>query len=101
MTEKMMTSVIPPKWYSVTGLPEEILLFLANYLFPTEEQNKKVFSFSQDWRNLINTSKEYFGEWKKQSQVIILHWNYADRFLRSSVFRERILSTVSESHKQI
>jgi hypothetical protein len=96
-----MTSLLQPTKCCLIFLPEEILLFLANYLIPTEDQNKKVFSFSQDWRNFMNTSKEYFGEGKIQSQVISLQWIYADRFLRSSKFRERILSTINDSEKQI
>jgi hypothetical protein len=96
-----MISQLQPTQCRLILLPDDILFFLANYLIPAEEQNKKIFSFSQDWRNFMNTSKEHFTTWKKQSQVISLNWNYADRFLRTSKIRERILSTINNSQTQL
>jgi hypothetical protein len=64
-------------------LPGDILrLLLPNYFLPSEDQNKTIFCFSRDWRNFMNTQKD-FQIWKKLSQLIILKFPLADMFYDS------------------
>jgi hypothetical protein len=81
---------------SIVSFSEEILYFIANYLVSTEDQDQDqlVFRFSYDWRNFMNASKEYFGEWKKRSQLIVLNNFYAQRFRTSVEFRARIVQMI-------
>jgi hypothetical protein len=47
---------------SIVCIPQDLLYFVANYLLIREQQNKLIFKFSRDWRNFMNTSKQYFVE---------------------------------------
>jgi hypothetical protein len=47
----------------------------------------------------MNTSKRYYGEWKRQSQKIVL--KSANKFRASSKFRERIGQIVADPHNQL
>jgi hypothetical protein len=85
----------------VLSLPRELLFLIAYYLLPKDQQNKLVFRYSHDWRNFINTSKEYFLEWKKQTQVIVLESKYALKFIRSMLFFHRMKMEVVNSLHQI
>jgi hypothetical protein len=85
----------------ILALPWELLHFLANYLLPKDEQSKRFFKFSSDWRIFMNTSKHHLSEWKKRSQLIVLKSPYTEKFRRSSLFRERILQLVEDPWEQI
>jgi hypothetical protein len=74
---------------NLLSFPQDILYLCANYLLAKDDQNKKAFHFSFDWR--ISTSQENFAEWKKESQIISLKGKFAERFQNSSTFRSRIL----------
>jgi hypothetical protein len=47
----------------------------------------------------MNTSKRYYGEWKRQSQKIVL--KSANKFRASSKFRERIDQIIADPHTQL
>jgi hypothetical protein len=81
-------------------LPQDVLSLLPNYLLPPERQNKKIFEFSWDWRNFMNSNKEYFGEWKRESQFIRLSGVTSKKFLSSS-FRNRVLQSVNNCSLQV
>jgi hypothetical protein len=85
----------------ILSLPRDLLRFLANYLLPVEEQIKQFFKFSSDWRRFMNTRKQGLGEWKKQSQLIVLKSLATEKFRRSALFRERILQLVENPLEQI
>jgi hypothetical protein len=82
-------------------LPQDILCTVANYLLPISEQNKRLFHYSYDWRNFMNSSKEYFGKWKKESQIIVLTDSDAKRFRDLKGFRERIYRCVENPRFQL
>jgi hypothetical protein len=86
---------------SVVYFPRDLLYLIADFLLAQQEQNKLVFRFSRDWRNFMNTSKQYFGEWKRKSQVVVLRTLYADMFLTYLKFRERILESMENSIEQL
>jgi hypothetical protein len=86
---------------SVVSIPHDLLFLVANYLLPKNRQNKMTFRYSHDWRNFINTSKEYFSEWKKQTQVIVLESEYAVTFIRSLQFFHRIKQEIVDSLHQL
>jgi hypothetical protein len=86
---------------SLFSFPQDIFYLFANYLLAKDDQNKKSFHFSYDWRNFMNTSKEYFAEWKKESQIISLNGKFAERFHKSSQFRDRILQTIQNPRFQL
>jgi hypothetical protein len=83
------------------SFPQDIFYLFANYLLVDDDQNKKIFHFSYDWRNFMNTSKVYFAEWKRESQIITLNWKFAERFQKSSYFRSRILQTIQNPLLQL
>jgi hypothetical protein len=86
----------------IFSLPKDILYFLGRYFsISKEEEEKGVFKFNSDWRNFLNTSKEYFGELKKHSRIVVLTGCYADKYLKSSQFRERILRTIINPLEQL
>jgi hypothetical protein len=66
-----------------------------------EERSRKIFRFSYDWRNFINTSKKNFGNWKKESQIIFLSYPYTRLFCNSPEFRQRIISAVESTRQQL
>jgi hypothetical protein len=86
---------------SLIFLPRDILCFIANYFLVKEQQNKKVFPYCYDWRNFMNTSKHHFGQWKKESQLIVLSCPYVEGFYLSEEFQERILSTIENPRLQL
>jgi hypothetical protein len=83
------------------SLPQDILGFIANYLLPEPQQNKIIFRYSYDWRNFLNSSKKYFGQWKKESQIIVLTDSYARRFRVLKGFREEIYQCVENPRFQL
>jgi hypothetical protein len=85
----------------VVSVPRDLLFLVANYLLPKDQQNKLVFRYSHDWRNFINTNQEYFSEWKKQTQVIVLDSEYAVRFIRLPEFSDRIRQQMEDSMQQL
>jgi hypothetical protein len=85
----------------ITSVPRDVLYLVANYLLANEEQNKQIFRFSADWRNFMNCSIAHFGEWKKQSQVVVLPTLYADKFRKSLKFRQRILQAIANPFLQL
>jgi hypothetical protein len=86
---------------SVVRFSEQILYFIANYLLPSEEQNKLIFRLSFDWRNFLNTSKSCLGEWKKRSQLITLNTFYSQRFRECEKFRETIVRMIQNPLDQL
>jgi hypothetical protein len=82
-------------------LPPEILRLLANYFLKDEDQNKKIFWFSRDWRNFLNTNRQHFAKWKKESQLIVLHLPLASKFYSSSEVRERVAQYIENPREQI
>jgi hypothetical protein len=86
---------------SLLSLPQDILGSIANYLLPGHQQNKRIFRYSYDWLNFMNSSKECFGNWKKESQIIVLSDSDARRFRDSKVFRRRICQCVENPRFQL
>jgi hypothetical protein len=85
----------------LTLLPREILRFLANYFLANKDQDKPVFKFSHDWRNFMNTNKGYFGKWKKQSQLISIHFPLAETFYYSWEERHKVVGYIDNPRKQL
>jgi hypothetical protein len=82
-------------------LPGDALSLLPPYLVSVEKENERVFVFSRDWRNFMNTNKEHFGEWKAQSRVISLSVKYSMLFFRTISFRNVVLNAVFNPSLQI
>jgi hypothetical protein len=80
-------------------LPQELFLSVSDYLIDNGQQ--KFFQFNDDWRCFMNTSKEYLAELKRQTQYIALNHNYSNQFRDDPIFRQRILSLVSDPSLQI
>jgi hypothetical protein len=49
----------------------------------------------------MNSSKEHFGSWKKESQLIVLAYCYAEAFYDIPRFRSRILASVLDPRLQL
>jgi hypothetical protein len=86
---------------SIVALPRELLLLIANYLLPKDQQNKLIFRYSYDWRNFLNASKEYFSERKKQTQLLVLDSEYTLKFIRSAGFSHRISQLMEDSRYRL
>jgi hypothetical protein len=83
-------------------LPPEILRFIANYLLKDQEDvNKKVFRFSRDWRNFMNTRKSFFSKWKKESQLITLSYPLVETYYHSPEVREKVLQYIEDPRTQL
>jgi hypothetical protein len=82
-------------------LPRDILSFVANYFLGDEDQNKKVFLLPYDWRNFLNSSKQYFRHWKKESQLIVVAGSNAERFYKSLDFRDKIYGMMKNPRLQL
>jgi hypothetical protein len=85
----------------IDSIPRELIFLLANYLLPKKEQNKQVFNFSCDWLYLFSTSKKLFGEWKKQSRLVVMASFYAKRYSMSSLFRSRVRALINNPLEQL
>jgi hypothetical protein len=85
----------------VLSLPQDILCSIANNLLPLHEQNKRIFHYSYDWLNFLNSSKEDFGKWKKESQIIVLTDSDARRFRDLKEFREKVYQCIENPHFQL
>jgi hypothetical protein len=85
-------------WCALGWLPQELFLFLSYYLL--DDGKNKAFQFNSDWRNLMNSNKEYFGELKRQTRYISLI-NNSNQFLIDPLFRQRILSLVGNPSWQV
>jgi hypothetical protein len=87
------------------SLPQDILCFIANYLLPESDQNRRIFHHSYDLRNLLNSSKGYFGKWKTESQIIVLTDSDAKRYCdfreRDVVFRDHIVKCLQSPRFQL
>jgi hypothetical protein len=83
------------------SLPQEILCSIANYLLPESSQDKRIFHYSYDLRNFMNSNKEYFGKWKKESQIIVLGDSEAKRFRDLKEFREKVCQCVENPRFQL
>jgi hypothetical protein len=83
------------------SLPQDILCFVSNYLLPESEQNRRIFHFSCDWRNFLNSNKEYFGQWKKESQILVLTDSDAKSFRGLKGFREKVYECVENPRFQL
>jgi hypothetical protein len=95
----MLSSTASPS--SLIFLPKDVLCFVANYFLGKDDQNKKIFQFPIDWRNFLNASKEYFGQWKKETQIIVLSIPHAETFYKSQEFREVIFQLVETPQLQV
>jgi hypothetical protein len=49
----------------------------------------------------MNTSKEIFGQWKKESQLVVLKFPQSEMFYNSQEFRERILHSIENPRLQL
>jgi hypothetical protein len=83
------------------SIPQDILNILASYFLPVDECRMPIFRYSAAWRNFMNTSKEQFGRWKKQSQLLFFNWLYSRMLCRSVPFRNRVLESVEQPDKQV
>jgi hypothetical protein len=83
------------------SIPREIFFFFANYLLRIDEQNKLHFQYSNDWKNLMNTSKEYVEKWKRETQIIVLKPVYMKKFSRYLEFRDSILRNIVNPFEQL
>jgi hypothetical protein len=83
------------------SLPSEVIRLVAHYFLKVEDHEEKVFPFCHDWRNFMNTSKTYFGKWKKESQVIVLKYPYALSFYQCSKIRQQVLNSIEDPRKQL
>jgi hypothetical protein len=70
-------------------IPQELLRAIASFLLTENESGKVIFQFSLDWRNFINTTKDY-REWKRETQYLSLTREYSKLFWDSVQFREKI-----------
>jgi Leucine-rich repeat (LRR) protein len=82
-------------------LPRDILYLIATYFLKPEFQNKTIFHFTYDWRNFMNSSKEIFGQWKKEIQIIALTYPQVEDFQNLPEFREKILSMIENPRRQL
>jgi hypothetical protein len=100
--EETSTSVLhKPRTCLLHFLPPEILRYLANYFLEKEHHDKNVFKFSHDWRNFMNTKKDSFGKWKKESQLIILSSSLTKEFYESAEVRSQVFLYVENPREQI
>jgi hypothetical protein len=86
---------------SILSIPREVFLIIAHYLLGTGEQNKLIFKYNQDWTNFMNCKKAILGEIKRQTRILVLERRYADKYLRSTKFKERILSLIASPVDQL
>jgi hypothetical protein len=87
--------------FPLFSLLPEIIRLLPNYFLEEPEQNKSVFRFSHDWRNFMNTSKKQLGQWKKESQLIVLREPLVDNFYNSLPVRQQVLGYIEDPAKQL
>jgi hypothetical protein len=86
---------------SLICLPRDILGFVANYFLDEENQNKSVFRYPLDWMNFMSSSNEYFGQWKRESQLITIPLPYSELFYTSAEYREKIFRSVENPGAQV
>jgi hypothetical protein len=79
-------------------LPHDLFPLLSEYIVGCGNVNS--LKFNDDWQCLMNTSKAYFADLKKQTRYIVLKRNSC-HFLDDPLFRERILSLVNDPSLQI
>jgi Leucine-rich repeat (LRR) protein len=82
-------------------LPRDVLALVANFLLPENEQNKRIFKYSFDWRNFMNSSKEHLTEWKHRSQIVALTPSSSEKYRISSVFRETVSQIIINPLEQL
>jgi hypothetical protein len=82
-------------------IPRDVLALVANFLLPENEQHKRIFKYSFDWRNFMITSKRHLEDWKCNSQLVALTPYYSDKFGKSSVFREAVSQIVINPLEQL
>jgi hypothetical protein len=82
------------------SLPRDMFFNIANYFLEGEDQNKAVFKFPLEWRNLMNTNQEHFAQWKKESRLLVL-FSGAETFYTSPEFRAKILRLVVNPQLQL
>jgi hypothetical protein len=82
-------------------LPQDILRWVGTFFHQSRLENEKIFEFSWDWRSFMNTSKEHFHRWKKESQFITITPDHSRDFLTIAAFRERIINSVENSRNQL
>jgi hypothetical protein len=85
----------------IFALPTDILALVANFLLPENEQNKRIFKYSFDWRKFMNTNKEHLKEWKRRSNLIALTQVYSQKYRKISVFREIISQVIINPLEQL
>jgi hypothetical protein len=82
-------------------LPIEVLRLVASYFLEEEDHDKKIFHFSRDWRNFINTQKSDFSRWKKAHQLIRLKFPVAESFYRSVELQKKFLQWTKNPREQL
>jgi hypothetical protein len=75
--------------------PQDLLGFLARYLLPEDGNDGYQFKFVLELRNLVNSNRKYFSEWKKQSQILPLNRKYSLLFVQSKSFHEHVERSVT------
>jgi hypothetical protein len=86
---------------SLIFLPRDVLCFVVNYFLDEENQNKSVFRYPRDWMNFMSSSKQYFGQWKRSSQLITIPAPFPEQFYASAEFREKIFRLVENPGAQV
>jgi hypothetical protein len=65
-----------------------------------EWHDKKIFEFSWDWRNFMNSNKEHFEQWKRETQFVCLSKDCSKGFLTDS-FHNCVLQSVNNCSLQV
>lgn len=73
----------------VYNLPDEIL------------KQIQTFSTCDDYHYFLNTSKQYFSRWKKQSIYFTLNSSRSVQYVNDLIFRQLLLNKVENGWKQI
>ncbi len=73
----------------VYNLPDEIL------------KQIQFFSTCDDYHYFLNTSKQYFSRWKKQSIYFTLNSSRSVQYINDLIFRQLLLNKVENGWKQI
>jgi hypothetical protein len=83
-------------------LPSEVLFrLLPNYLLPSKEHGKSVFTFNFDWKNFLNCDKKHFQSWKKKTIFLSLTRADSLEYVNSESFKALILQTIDAPKFQL
>jgi hypothetical protein len=83
-------------------VPSEILFrLLPNYLLPSKEHGKSVFTFNLDWKNFLNCDKKHFQSWKKKTIFLSLTRADSLEYVNSEIFKATILQIIEVPRFQL